>query len=100
MTSELDAIAAGVRFTRSMTDGRVSAAGPKEFDLRAAVVERLEMVKTRFAGGPSMDGGKRWGQCDSCGGAMESHRGGNCWLCCCAMQKLRDQKKAVDTSVQ
>lgn len=69
MTSELDIWLAGVIFRRDPETGSIRPEGPPGIDLRSAVAERMDAVRSRLSGGSSLDGGRR-GQCDSCGCAM------------------------------
>lgn len=90
--SEIDSFVHGVEFTRD-ENGRISAKGPKSFDLRSEVLARLEPARAWLDGGKN-NVDRRWGECEICKLAMPPHKGGVCNLCSCAIQKIRDERIA------
>lgn len=99
MLSELDMTAAGLEFTKS-PEGRVLVQGPESsaLDLRDAVAGRMDLVRgwllanRRGLGRPD----HRYGECESCRQPIPDHRGGNCWICCCCIQKILDEERGED----
>lgn len=110
MTSELELYLVGVEFIRDASGRIATVRGPDGTDVRATVVERMDLVRARLHGGPDRSGDRR-GTCDTCGKALgllchcafctkrppaecwkkhgsSSNRAGICWLCECALQKI------------
>lgn len=98
MQSEVQMTRMGVEFTRDRT-GRMAVVGPvgTSVDLATEVSERVDMVRAWLLAnerGERPNVGRRHGECESCHQEIPDHRGGNCWICCCTIQKILDERNA------
>ena len=75
----------GVTFVLSA--GRVAVRGPKNAELHAKL--KAEIARRDPTARVS---DKRAGECMSCGDPMLPGRGGQCFLCVCAMQRIVDAR--------